>query len=291
MIISVISIALSGLFAKLSMQHVSIYFATFIRFFIPLILISIISISFKRYKKFNFKNMKYHLMRSVALTASQFFLFFSMLGLPMSELTVLYNTGPIFIVFFSFFLGEKIKLINLLSLFLGTAGVLLICHIQNGVCNRYVIYGLISGIGFCISQMTLHNTSKKEDNTTTMFFLYAFTSLFSLIIFLIFSHKSYSHHTVSFITYLFLLMLGLSSLSNQFFRGKAYKESNNPVNLAPLLYLSVFISAFLDFFFFHIHPDNEVIIGGLCILLGSCMSSMKQLPIFINFKLMREHNV
>lgn len=291
MFISVISIALSNFFAKLSMGSVGIYMTTFQRFFIPFILLSIISLIFKRYKQFNFENIKYHLIRSIALTASQFFLFFSMLGLPMSEATVLYNTGPIFIVLCSLCLGVKINLRGLLSLFLGTLGVLLICQIQNAVINRYVVFGLLSGFAFCISQMTLQKTSKMEDSLTTMFFLYGLTSIFSFVILLVFYKSPLYFHSLNIDTYLFLLVLGLSSVSNQFFRGMAYKESVSPEKLAPILYFSVFISAFLDFVFFHIVPDDEIIFGGSLVLIGSYITVMKRELRFFYFKIIGEGNV
>lgn len=291
MIISVVSIALSGFFAKESMLSVSIYAATFIRFFIPLTLLVFIFFIFKRYKSFNFKNIKNHLVRSIALTASQFCLFFSMTGLPMSEATVLYNTGPIFIVLFSIFLGSEIKLINLASMLLGTLGVLLITHIQNGIMNRYVFFGLVSGLAFCISQMALQQSSKKEDNLITMFFLYGLTSLFSAIVFLIFYKPHIYPHSINIATYLFLFLLGLSSFLNQFFRGRAYKESSSPASLAPLLYLAVFISALLDFSFFHVFPDREIIFGGVLILAGSYIAAAKKLPKYFYFKIAGDNNV
>lgn len=273
MLVSVSSISLSSFFAKLLMGSLSIYTALFSRFFIPFVLLAVLFYVFKLYQNLDFKNMRSHVIRAIALISSQFCLFFSMRGIPLSEATVLYNTGPIFMMLFALLSGQRLTLKHWLALVLGTVGILMICHIQTGAINRYVLVGLLSGLAFCISQLSFQQASKKDETLNIMFFLYGLTSCILLIILLLVHPISVSSQAFTVNTYLLAFLLGVTSLSNQFFRGKAYARSAHPNTLAPLLYLAVFISAFLDLIFFHILPDNQSITGGVLIILGAYVST------------------
>jgi len=238
MLLAVSSIALSSFFAKLCLNEISVYKTLFLRFVIPLIIIFFIYAVLGILNKLSCKNFKNHVIRSVFLTLSQLFLLYSMLKLPLSEASALYNTGPIFMVFLLFIFGYKINLHCIGGVLIGLIGVLLICHLQNSVINYNVFYALLSGISYAISQLSFHKASFENESINTLFFTYLLTTIFSVILFFCFDEKTFDLYVFDDNTIIFIFLIGLFSLSNQFFRCKAYSIAENPSSLAPLVYLS-----------------------------------------------------
>ncbi len=273
MLLAVFSVSLSSFFAKLSIIDIGVHATIFVRFFIPLLLSMPLLFIFKPSIKLQMSSIKLTLLRAFSLIFSQLCLFLAIQGLPLAEAILLYNTGPIIITLFSFLLGYKVKTKECIGLALGVVGILFICRLQEGTLDKYVLYGVLSSIAFSISQITLYASSKKEDSVVIMFYLYLFTSLLAFILHLTFSDETLL--TVSNFEYpivIFLFSVGFFSLLNQYFRGKAYKKSKSPSELAPLIYFSVLFSSVLDLVFFSIAPDTQSIVGCVLIFLSTYMT-------------------
>jgi len=281
MLIAVFSFAMSGFFAKLSLSVAAVSSTVFIRFFIPILILLCAAKIFK--KKIAFQREKFwlQLLRAAALTSSQLCFFYSIKGLPLAEATALYNTGPIFIAIFSCFFGSRLSFQKSIALFSGAIGVCLICHIEAGVFNGFIFVGILSGISFSISQMAFHKISKSGDNLSNMFSLYVLAAIFSFIIKLLFgsSFESLaisSYQNIALHELIILMMVGVCSLGNQYFRGKAYSLAKSSSDLAPLIYLSVFISTMFDAVFFNVIPDMQASIGAVLIVVAAYFTSMKK---------------
>jgi len=269
MLFSVLSITLSNFFAKISLDGLSVYATVLIRFSIPFLILVFIVIIFQTPVQLQFSCIKLNIIRAISLTFSQILLFISMRKLPLSEAVILYNMGPIIITLFSIFLGYKAKQKEWFGLTFGTVGLLIICHVQNGIFSHYILYGFLSGVCFSISQMSLYASIKKQSNFSIMLSLYFFTTLISSVLYLFFDKIPMDIGVFKYPLVVILFLVGSCSLLNQYFRGKAYKEAPSPSSLAPLIYFSVIFSGILDFLFFRLLPDTQSIIGCLLIFTGS----------------------
>lgn len=274
MLIAATSIAVSGFFAKLCLiSSVSLSVTVFSRFSVPLTLLFFFFVTTGRISKITWKNRKSHIMRSIFLTSSQALFFLSITKLSLSESMILYSTGPLFIALYEIYAKNKISIITIISLLLGAIGVSLMLHIQKGSMNLFVLVGLTSGFCLSVSQILLHRCSKKENPVDIMFFVYLFTTIFSS--FLLFTDFSPKHDFQNLYTYniaILLVLIGIFSILNQLFRGKAYSLVKSPSSLSPIIYFSVFVSVVLDVAFFKHIPDIETLSGGALTLIGSYLS-------------------
>lgn len=276
MLLAVFSLSLSSFFAKLSMPGIGVHATVFVRFFVPLVLLIFLLIIFQPSIKLNASSFKLSITRSLALISSQFLLFFAIQGLPLSEAILLYNTGPIITTLFSFLLRYKVSGKEWAGLLVGAVGVIFICHLQKGAINKYTMYGLLSGVAFSVSQLTLYISSKKEESLVIMFYLYLFTSFFAFLLCVFFSDNTSGNiSSFEFPFFICLFSVGFFSLINQYFRYRAYKKARSPSSLSPLIYFSVIFSALLDFMFFSLAPDTQSVMGGLLIFAGAYLTLCK----------------
>jgi drug/metabolite transporter (DMT)-like permease len=281
MIIAAISIAFSSFFAKLCLaKEIPLSMIIFSRFSIPLFILLCFLFSTRYFSKISIKNIKIHALRAIFLILSQVFLFLSMKKLSLSEAVILYSTGSIFIAIFDSFLENSISPINILSLIFGAAGVCLMLNIQNGILNIFVLIGLASGLCLSVSQILLHRCSRKENSLNIMFFVYLFATSISFFICVATKHQV-EFFPLSYIctskAIAALFLVGIFSLANQFFRGKAYSLVKMPSVLSPLIYFSIFFSALLDMMFFKQLPHIETIFGGCLVLFSSYLSTQTRI--------------
>lgn len=275
MYIAAFSIAVSGFFAKLCLVNsVPLKITVISRFSGPFIIILIFLFFTKNLPSISFHNIKTHAIRALFLTLSQILLFLSIKKISLSESMILYSTGPIFIAIYDMYTGKKLTYINILSLIFGAVGVCLMLHVLDATLNWFVLVGLASGFCLSISQILLHTCSRKENTLHVMFFIFFFSTIFS--IFLLSSNKEATTSVIS-ITYnyhiiILLFFVGIFSLLNQFFRGKAYGLVQIPSTLSPIIYFSVLVSVILDITFFKQSIDLETMSGGILTLLGSYLT-------------------
>ncbi|WP_447968465.1 DMT family transporter [Nitrospira sp. M1] len=277
MIISTICIASAGFFSKLAMHHTSVQVTLLARFAIPLIFLIIFFTVYQAWGYLQLTNVKTHFIRAVFLTLAQFLLFISIIHLSLAEATILYSTGPIFIAAYSLFKNKRGSIQPLIATLIGAIGVGLMLHVENGVLNPYVLVGLLSGFCLSISQLLLHSSAKKEKNSHVMLFVYLFSTLLSVIYFGLADIEAELKAlapTISFSVPVLglLILVGLASLGNQFFRGKAYQQVQDPASIAPLIYISILVAGLFDVFFYHHLPDIEVISGAILIVTSALFS-------------------
>ncbi|MGJ3493659.1 carboxylate/amino acid/amine transporter [Piscirickettsia salmonis] len=277
MVISAVCIASAGFFAKIAMQYTNVQITLLARFGVPLLLLILFFSFYQRWKQLKFTYAKTHFIRAFFLTLAQFLLFISIIHLSLAEATVLYSTGPIFIAIFSFFKNKKINLQSLIAVLLGAVGVALMMHIENGIINPYVIVGLLSGFCLSASQLLLHSATKKEKNSHVMLFVYLFSTLLSLIYFGLINIEEELKTLTPMLSFSIpiigiLILVGLASLGNQFFRGKAYQQVKDPASIAPLIYISILVAGLYDIFFYNHLPNIEVIIGAILIVTSALFS-------------------
>ncbi|ODN43003.1 hypothetical protein [Piscirickettsia litoralis] len=172
---------------------------------------------------------------------------------------------------------KKINLQSLVAVLIGAAGVGLMMHVENGVINPYVLVGLLSGFCLSASQLLLHNAAKKEKNSHVMLFVYLFSTLLSFVYFGLADIEAELKALSPLLSFSIpligiLMLVGLASLGNQFFRGRAYQQVRDPASIAPLIYISILVAGLYDIFFYNHLPDMEVIIGAILIVTSALFS-------------------
>ncbi len=101
--------------------------------------------------------------------------------------------------------------------------------------------------------------------------MYSFATLIALIPAIIFWHPiselfSSAHTHINLDSLILITGLGLTGISNQILRGKAYCKVNKVATLTPFLYTAVVFSGLLDWLVFQKLPDYESLIGAILII-------------------------
>jgi drug/metabolite transporter (DMT)-like permease len=266
-------LSLSFLFIKLGIQNVPYFLFAFLRFLIPLLLLLILLLctgklgqSFRLSIPFSL-----HLARSFCVLAAQYSLLFYLSKNTLLNATVLLNTGPLIIpILERLFLKHPIGKSTWIGLLVSALGVGLMLQPSKDFLNIYIFVGLFAALMQASSQVLYGVNSEKDEVTSSLFYLFFISSLFSFFILCIdvfLVHPSKLFYTETNINLWALLGVGLATIGNQFFRGYSYKKGR-PSRLATFFYLSVIVSGFLDWAIFHQLPNTLSFIGAFFVVLG-----------------------
>ncbi len=289
MVLSSFFSTLFALFVKIGVEHIYLPWILFLRFFVPLVFVSLFSL-LKRslLKEISFKDTGKHAIRSLAVVISQLSLLYYFTKGSLTNGVMLWNTAPMFVPIITYILfRQKTSAVVWFSLFVSFAGVLLVLKPTNDVFDPFIIFGFISGFSLSISQV-LNGMHKETDTLMNNVFLFFFNaSVLTGILLLCFLgiggfHKEFlitSDHTMLY-KGLIILFIGIGSAMNQVLRGVAFTFAR-PDALSPFIYLSVVFSAIIDYI---LHPGTIhgflFILGIALILVGTLIPLVytKQLP-------------
>lgn len=273
------SLAVSGFFAKLAMHSVDLYLAVTSRFFIPLVLTA----SWLRWRgaltQFEGVHLRQSIPRALALCLSQFCLYAAIQMSTLSQATILYNLGPIFITLYSSLRSRSLSGLRVLAVGLGFAGVLCMSGSQGAPAHtRALAVGVLSAFFQAASQILLHRATRKMGTTLVMLYVYLIGSLVWLGYLLVTLHPIALLPGCQTPVWVAVWLLGsaLGSLGNQQFRGEAYRRVEDPAVLSPLIYLSIAVSVGLDHLFFQTRLRPEQWLGGALIVAGALVSSREK---------------
>ncbi|HDR7660262.1 DMT family transporter [Bacillus wiedmannii] len=269
MILSGISFSLSGFFAEHAIVSGYFFSTLTARFLIPFLLL--IPFIITRMKKISFWINSYkQLPRAFSITLSQALFFLCAAKTSLFIAMVLYNTGPIFICLITLFSKTKrVTGLEIIAAFVGFLGVFLI--LKTGSIDYesffYLGIGVFSGVSLAFSQFFLHKSAQTDDNLSIMTYTYLYGTIIAGILSALFSKESYSEvFTTTPIVLLFLFLMAMGSLGNQWFRGKAYKLTARISNLSALLYLNILFSLILDIIFNKSIPSFIQITGAIFVM-------------------------
>ncbi|PEW78835.1 hypothetical protein CN424_14820 [Bacillus cereus] len=269
MILSGISFSLSGFFAEHAIVSGDFFLTLTARFLIPFLLL--IPFIITRMKNISFWINSYkQLPRAFSIIISQALFFLCAAKTSLFIAMVLYNTGPIFICLFTLFSKTKrATWLEVIAAFVGFLGVFLI--LKTGSIDYesffYLGIGVFSGVSLAFSQFFLHKSAQTDDNLSIMTYTYLYGTIIAGILSALFSKESYSEvFTTTPIVLLFLLLMAMGSLGNQWFRGKAYKLTARISNLSALLYLNILFSLILDIIFNKSIPSFIQVTGAIFVM-------------------------
>lgn len=273
------SLAVSGFFAKLSMQWVSLNLAVTSRFLVPWVLTAGWLVARGQWSTIRRQDLVACIPRALALCLAQYCLYAAIERCGLGLATILYNTGPIFIMLHSSWRYRTFSWPRLGAVCLGFSGVLLLSwgHLE-GSHHRYLWLGVLAGLFQAASQILLHQATRTLGTTLVMLHVYAIGSVFWLtLLALLRPQLLLSADTLEW-PWLALWLLGaaLGSMGNQQWRGEAYRRVEDPAILSPLIYLSIAVSLLLDHLVFATHLRPVQGVGTLLIVLGALLANPRR---------------
>lgn len=271
MLLSALFLSLGFLFVKFGSYDYPFFWILFARYLIGSIcLTAIFLVRRTLIETLRTTHFRHHLIRALVITTSQYCLFYYISKSNLLNATVLLNTGPLFIpVIDRIFLGYKFGKSTSISLVVAAIGLILILRPGGDLFEWASLFGLATGVLWAVSQIIYGFTCRKENPKTSLYYITILGMLITIPALFIFPvpfdslpQEAYGIYGIGI-----LLILGISTLFNQYCRGRAYGHGK-PATLGMFVYFSIVFSGVFDWIFFGTIPGLLTVIGILLIILG-----------------------
>lgn len=272
MLLSAATLSFSFLFLKINLLYFNYFFLIFLRFFLPfLLVIGIIAVK-KQWIVIRTKHLRLQLARSGCVLVAQYAFAYYITKNTLLNATVLLNASPLFIPLIEWgFLKHRPGKSTIFGALLSFLGVILVLHPDTSLFTAMGAIGLLAALGQAGSQVLYGMKSRKESLIHSLFYLFGLTGIGSFFIYLFVDLKEpLIHLEMSAWLLVYLFLMSIFTLLNQYYRGLAYRSSS-PSTLAPFFYFSVFVSAILDWLIYKNIPSFLSIIGTILIILGGLL--------------------
>ena len=203
-----------------------------------------------------------HLIRAFSSVFCIVFFYFGLKYLLFAENQALLHTAPIIATLLALpFLGEKINLGNLLAIFFGFIGIIIIIKPSYNLFNIYALLPLASAFFMASAYIATRYLMDTESSVTVIFY-YSIALLFTSIFFLPnnFIFPDFSHLPL-------LFSLGIFGSLGHYFLSQAAKFAEVRI-ITPFEYSGFIFVAVIGYLFFNEIPSLRVILGALCIILS-----------------------
>jgi len=274
MLVSALCFACSGFFGQRGVERIDYWLTLFMRFAFPFALLALVA-------AWSFRSLparpdRTQVVRAFSLVMSQGLFFAAAVKTSLFLAMVLYNTGPIFTIVFDAIRTRRISVTALLAALIGFSGVLLTLWEGTRNINLFALVGLASGAFLAISQLSLYASAKKKTHFETMYYTYGIGSVLLLPVLATVSLERGALPATASTSYsvLVLLLVGLFSMGNQYFRSLAYEHVNSIQIVSPFVYATIPIALVLDLAFNAKYPALLPILGSCIIALAACMAPL-----------------
>ncbi|MBS0605108.1 MAG: DMT family transporter [Verrucomicrobia bacterium] len=280
MLLSSAMLSFFTLFGKFATGNTSYFLLLFLRFGIPLLLLlPYLLWTMPAKTLLHTHNFKLQMLRSGCILIYQYSIFYYLMGSSLLNATVLQNTAPLFMpVIERIFFGIRFNKRILISIFVSFAGVLCILQPDDGILATISIAGILAPLGQAGSQVLYGHQAQKDNQKVTLFYFFFISTIVTGVVFLFsneFLGAKNSLEHFSLFAWANIIGLGLASIFNQSLRGLAYKYGS-PSALAPFLYVSLILSAILDWAIFHDLPNWLSLAGALLVIAGGMIQMYKK---------------
>ncbi|MBE4484180.1 DMT family transporter [Vibrio parahaemolyticus] len=273
MLMSTLSLSVTGLLAKQLSEALSVTMFSFLRFFLPAVILLLVLIP-KGIKLPKSTELKPTLLRALCIGLSQLCFIASLQTLTLVESVVLFATGPLFMpVIEKLVWHGKIRASTVFGIVMAFSGVVLLAGTEGEFTLRYdLLLGLAGGLFNSGSQLTLYKVSKSNMSPLEInFWAFSFAALFILPLALINDGSGLlGAHSFSLSvepSVLLLLAMSMLIINTQVFRAKAYQLASSGSQLAPLIFTNLLFTAVGNHFFFADVMSRTQIAGmGLIVL-------------------------
>ncbi|HCE2146668.1 TPA: DMT family transporter [Vibrio parahaemolyticus] len=273
MLMSTLSLSVTGLLAKQLSEALSVTMFSFLRFFLPAVILLLVLIP-KGIKLPKSTELKSTLLRALCIGLSQLCFIASLQTLTLVESVVLFATGPLFMpVIEKLVWHGKIRASTAFGIVMAFSGVVLLAGTEGEFTLRYdLLLGLAGGLFNSGSQLTLYKVSKSNMSPLEInFWAFSFAALFILPLALINDGSGLlGAHSFSLSvepSVLLLLAMSMLIINTQVFRAKAYQLASSGSQLAPLIFTNLLFTAVWQSLFFADVMNRTQIAGmGLIVL-------------------------
>lgn len=249
MLMSTLSLSVTGLLAKQLSEALSVTMFSFLRFFLPALILLLVLIP-KGIKLPKSPELKPTLLRALCIGLSQLCFIASLQTLTLVESVVLFATGPLFMpVIEKLVWHGKVRASTVFGIVMAFSGVVLLAGTEGEFTLRYdLLLGLAGGLFNSGSQLTLYKVSKSNMSPLEInFWAFSFAALFILPLALINDGSGLlGAHSFSLSvepSVLWLLVMSMLIINTQVFRAKAYQLASSGSQLAPLIFTNLLFTA------------------------------------------------
>ncbi|EIU6777763.1 DMT family transporter [Vibrio parahaemolyticus] len=273
MLMSTLSLSVTGLLAKQLSEALSVTMFSFLRFFLPALILLLVLIP-KGIKLPKSTELKPTLLRALCIGLSQLCFIASLHTLTLVESVVLFATGPLFMpVIEKLVWHGKIRASTVFGIVMAFSGVVLLAGTEGEFTLRYdLLLGLAGGLFNSGSQLTLYKVSKSNMSPLEInFWAFSFAALFILPLALINDGSGLlGAHSFSLSvepSVLWLLVMSMLIINTQVFRAKAYQLASSGSQLAPLIFTNLlFTAVWQSLFFADVMSRTQIAGMGLIVL-------------------------
>ncbi|EGR1221101.1 DMT family transporter [Vibrio parahaemolyticus] len=273
MLMSTLSLSVTGLLAKQLSEALSVTMFSFLRFFLPALILLLVLIP-KGIKLPKSTELKPTLLRALCIGLSQLCFIASLQTLTLVESVVLFATGPLFMpVIEKLVWHGKIRASTVFGIVMAFSGVVLLAGMEGEFTLRYdLLLGLAGGLFNSGSQLTLYKVSKSNMSPLEInFWAFSFAALFILPLALINDGSGLlGAHSFSLSvepSVLWLLVMSMLIINTQVFRAKAYQLASSGSQLAPLIFTNLlFTAVWQSLFFADVMSRTQIAGMGLIVL-------------------------
>ncbi|EJG1634817.1 DMT family transporter [Vibrio parahaemolyticus] len=273
MLMSTLSLSVTGLLAKQLSEALSVTMFSFLRFFLPALILLLVLIP-KGIKLPKSTELKPTLLRALCIGLSQLCFIASLQTLTLVESVVLFATGPLFMpVIEKLVWHGKIRASTVFGIVMAFSGVVLLAGTEGEFTLRYdLLLGLAGGLFNSGSQLTLYKVSKSNMSPLDInFWAFSFAALFILPLALINDGSGLlGAHSFSLSvepSVLWLLVMSMLIINTQVFRAKAYQLASSGSQLAPLIFTNLlFTAVWQSLFFADVMSRTQIAGMGLIVL-------------------------
>lgn len=273
MLMSTLSLSVTGLLAKQLSEALSVTMFSFLRFFLPALILLLVLIP-KGIKPPKSTELKPTLLRALCIGLSQLCFIASLQTLTLVESVVLFATGPLFMpVIEKLVWHGKIRASTVFGIVMAFSGVVLLAGTEGEFTLRYdLLLGLAGGLFNSGSQLTLYKVSKSNMSPLEInFWAFSFAALFILPLALINDGSGLlGAHSFSLSvepSVLWLLAMSMLIINTQVFRAKAYQLASSGSQLAPLIFTNLlFTAVWQSLFFADVMSRTQIAGMGLIVL-------------------------
>ncbi|MEL7438731.1 MAG: DMT family transporter, partial [Pseudomonadota bacterium] len=256
MLMSTLSLSVTGLLAKQLSDELSVTMFSFLRFFTPA-LILLVMLRFRNLKLPTIDTIKPILLRAFFIGMCQLCFIASLQTLTLVEGVVLFATGPLFMpIVERLFMRGQIRMSTIVALVMAFSGVVLLAGADGEFTWRVdLLLGLAGGLLNSGSQLTLYKASKSGLSPLEInFWTFGVAALLILPLVLV-NDSSVLASSLSINMFetpntALIFLMSLLIINTQVFRSKAYQLASSGSQLAPLIFTNLLFTAVWQWTFF-----------------------------------------
>ena len=279
MLMSTLSLSVTGLLAKQLSDELSVTMFSFLRFFTPA-LILLVMLRFRNLKLPTIDTIKPILLRAFFIGMCQLCFIASLQTLTLVEGVVLFATGPLFMpIVERLFMRGQIRMSTIVALVMAFSGVVLLAGADGEFTWRVdLLLGLAGGLLNSGSQLTLYKASKSGLSPLEInFWTFGVAALLILPLVLV-NDSSVLANSLSINTFetpntALIFLMSLLIINTQVFRSKAYQLVSSGSQLAPLIFTNLLFTAVWQWAFFEDQMSDSQVMGISLIVLATVMNT------------------